>query len=474
MVFGTEGVQGNLLLLPGLVAVFYLLYWVLRQRVEAQNTLLLLAGYAVYGLINWRHLILLLCITAITYAAGRRLAVGRHKKLVLYTAIGLLLATLAYFRYAAALSTALAALIGGNVSLVALMPLGISFYSLQAISYMLEINAGRIPANYTFKHVALYLSFLLKLPAGPIERPATFLPQILQPRRITTAHWNTGVWLILLGYLEKKVMADNLAPLVRQVFADPQAHAGLDIWVAGLAFAFQLYGDFSGYSNMARGAAKLLGFDLALNFRLPYFATSPNDFWARWHISLSDWLREYVFFPTRRWLVSRGARGAASIVLPTVLSMLASGLWHGPTANYLVWGLYFAMLSILYFYLDRAPGLRRSALVAGVIAIFRVALMFSLVVIGWLIFRAGSLENLVQVFSHVGGHASAHTRNFLADLIFFVAPVAGINLLQAYTQNLLFITRWPLPLRAFMFAFILCWAIIFSAPEGVEFIYARF
>jgi D-alanyl-lipoteichoic acid acyltransferase DltB (MBOAT superfamily) len=474
MAFGNGVLQGAPLLLPGLVAAFYLLYWLLRQRVEAQNTLLLIAGYVVYGAINWRHLILLLCITGITYIAGRLLATTRNKRLVLCSAIGLLLVVLAYFRYAASLGPALAALVGGNISLVTLMPLGISFYSLQAISYMLEVNAGRLPVDYSLKHVALYLSFFPKLPAGPVERPANFLPQLLQPRRITAVNWNTGLWLILLGYLEKKVMADNLAPLVRQVFAAPHLYAGLDIWVAGIAFAFQLYGDFSGYSNMALGAAKLLGFDLTLNFRLPYFATSPNDFWARWHISLSDWLREYVFFPVRRWLVSRRARGAASIILPTVLSMLVSGLWHGPTANYLVWGLYFAMLSILYFYLDRAPDLRSNAWLSGLIAASRVALMFGLVVVGWLIFRAESLQNLVQVFSHLGTHASAQTRNFLADLVFFVAPVVGINFLQAYTQNLLFFTRWPLLLRAFMFAFILCWAIIFSAPEGVEFIYARF
>jgi D-alanyl-lipoteichoic acid acyltransferase DltB (MBOAT superfamily) len=456
-------------------ALFYIVYVSLRQRFEIQNLLLLLAGYAIYGAVQPAFLGLLVAITAISYFAGFYLAKqNRYRGFVLYGSILSFLAVLAFFRYFTLLSDSLGPIFSGSVTLGTVIPLGISFYVLQAISYLVDVAGGKFQPARNFAHLALYLSFIFKLPAGPIERPGPFLTQISSERRVTAEHWNAGLWLIVLGLLEKKVMADNLAPIANQVFSDPAGHAGIDIVLGVIAFAFQLYGDFSGYSNIGRGLAKLFGFELMINFKLPYFAGSPNDFWARWHISLSTWLREYVFFPARRWFARRNLKGAASVVVPTVLSMVASGLWHGAGLTFVIWGLYFAALSVAYYYLDKAPGLRRSKLASVAIAIFRTGLMFGLVCTGWLIFRSESLANLGAMVANIGFGMGSQSYGFIADIVFFVGPILAINLFQAYTQDLMVIARWPTWVKAPIYAFTLCWILLFSAPEGVEFIYARF
>lgn len=456
--------------------LFYLLYVSLSRWHEIQNGLLLLAGYLIYAYISWKHFIVLLCITVFTFLIGTRLSTSKPpiRSRLVFVGVGLLVGVLALFRYDEWLAQSISRLFVQGISLELIAPLGISFYTLQAVSYLVEIANNRLQPTKNLMHLALYLSFLFKLPAGPIEKPAPFLQQIGNSRTVTAEHWNVGLWLIILGLLEKKVMADNLAPIVNSVYGDPAAHAGLDIVVATVAFAFQIYGDFSGYSNIGRGLAKFFGFDLTLNFRLPYFATSPNDFWMRWHISLSNWLREYIFFPARRWLATKSFRGAVAVIVPTTLSMVASGLWHGAGVNFLIWGIYFAGLSIGYYYLDRFSNLRKGALASFVVACFRVGLMFVLVCLGWMIFRSTGLDHLGQLIANLGLATSGQTHGFIADIIFFAGPIVLINFIQALTQDLMVISRWPAWLKAPVYAFTLCWILIFSAPDGVEFIYSRF
>ncbi len=389
----------------------------------------------------------------------------------------LLLSILFYFRYLPLLSQSVFSLLqpgGDGVSVGTLVPLGISFYMLQAIAYLIDIYNGKLKPSANFVHVALYLSFIFKLVAGPIERPQGFLQQIQNKRSVTSEQINTGFFLIILGLLEKRVMADNLAPIVNNVFSDPIGNAGVNIALGTLAFAFQLYGDFSGYSNIFRGLAKFLGYELTINFKLPYLAGSPTEFWQRWHISLSNWLREYIFFPVRRFLVQRKVTGSLSVVLPTALAMLGSGLWHGATPNFILWGLYFALLSVLYYYFDKSASWRKTKISSLVIAVLRIGFMFVLVNVGWMIFRSESLPNLANLFTHLSLQANLQTHGYFSDLIFFAVPVLAVNLVQVYTGDLLALAKWPVALRAAAYVFILSWVFVFGAGVSVEFIYGRF
>jgi D-alanyl-lipoteichoic acid acyltransferase DltB (MBOAT superfamily) len=218
-----------------------------------------------------------------------------------------------------------------------------------------------MPPTRSLLDYAIFVAFFPALPAGPMDRARRLLSQIAQPRRVSSAQVAAGWYLVLWGLYKKLVIADNLAKIVDPVFQDPSGYAGLDILLAVLAFGVQIYSDFSGYSDIARGLAKMLGFELTVNFRLPFFALNPADFWQRWHISFSEWLRDYIFFPLRRALLKMGlgraAQPLASLpeVLPPLLTMLASGLWHGAGWTFLLWGGYHGLLMVLYRLFEKRP-----------------------------------------------------------------------------------------------------------------------
>lgn len=460
-----------------LLAGIYIVYLMLSNQLAWQNRWLLLFGYLVYGLFNWKYLYLLLFISIVTYYAGKWIAkFSERKTALLWAGIIINIGFLALFKYADVFIKSLSRILtpGEAITLDVVLPLGISFYTLQAVQYLVEIHNGRIKPSDNFVHLGLYLSFIFKLPAGPIERPQAFFSQIENKRSITGDGLSSGLFMIILGLLEKKVMADNLAILIKPVFDNPAEHAGMSIPLATVAFAFQLYGDFAGYSHMARGYAKLFGFNLVVNFKLPYFAGSPNEFWMRWHISLSNWLRDMIFFPTRRWLVQRKAPYWIGVALPIFATMLLSGVWHGSSWNFILWGGYHALLSILYHYFDKPRQAGRGRISTYGFSILRVGIMFTLITAGWLIFRAESLTHLKLLVSQISLARTPETYALLADCVFFISPIIVINLMQAYRQDLLFITKWPWSLRAISYALLIVWIMIFSVTGHVEFIYAQF
>lgn len=458
-----------------LLLLVYIVYLSLSRIIFAQNILLLLLGYAIYALIDVRHLFVLVAITVVTFGSGLMLPKASNPTLVLRLSIAALVGTLVGFRYYVVIVSAFESIFaqGNPVTLEQLVPLGISFYVLQAISYLVDINSSRHNPEKNFVNLALYLSLIFKLPAGPIERPEPFLQQIRNRRQITGERINVGATLIIQGLFEKFVIADNLALIVNGVFSSPDGQ-GLNIPLAVVAFAVQLYADFSGYSNMFRGLAMFFGFELSLNFKLPYFANSPNDFWARWHVSLSNWLREYVFFPLRRWLVSTGRTSTVSVIVPTVAAMLVSGLWHGATVNFVVWGLYWAGLSIAFYYLDKRKQNTSKTLIGSAGLILRIGLMFLLICIGWFFFRAEGLTNLIELLGNVSLQPTGQTYGYVADLVFYAGPLLLLNLIQAYKQDLLVLSNIRMPLRAAVWAILVVWILIFGAPAGAQFIYARF
>ncbi len=285
-------------------AVVYGLYCALPHRM--QNRMLLVASCVFYGWWDWRFLGLIFLSTIIDYVCGR--AIARSQKIGVrraYLAISLIfnLGLLGFFKYANFFVDSFVSLTHSlgwstDISLIQIvLPVGISFYTFQTLSYTIDIYRGKCHAVDDFFDFALFVTYFPQLVAGPIERASVLLPQLQSPRVLRRDQWEDGCWLILSGYYLKVVLADNLAPFTRRVFDHPGAETGTIVLFGVYCAAFQIYGDFAGYSRIAVGVSKLMGIDLMKNFNRPYFAISPSDFWRRWHISLSTWLRDYLYIP---------------------------------------------------------------------------------------------------------------------------------------------------------------------------------
>lgn len=396
------------------------------------------------------------------------------------------LAILGFFKYCDFFLESTQALLGA-VGLTAspftlgiILPAGISFYTFQAMSYTIDIYRGEAEPTQDFPDFALFVCFFPHLVAGPIMRAHTLLPQVVQPRSFQPGAFQQGLILVLVGLFKKIVVADNLAPIANSVFqtyanGDGHTLTGLDVLVGVYAFAFQIYGDFSGYSSVARGISKWLGYELTINFDNPYLAVSPSDFWRRWHISLSSWLRDYLYIPLG------GGRGSKAVVYRNLLlTMLLGGLWHGANWTFVVWGLYHGAILCIYRLVgwrDPDPngnlGSRLRWLGAWV-------LMFHLTCVGWLLFRADSFTVIAEMFQAL---ASPWAVSRFA--------VSGASLVGFYALPM-FVWEWwtgaenglsryevgPWPVRAAavgaQLAYVLFMLVIFPAEQAHEFIYFQF
>jgi D-alanyl-lipoteichoic acid acyltransferase DltB (MBOAT superfamily) len=278
---------------------------------------------------------------------------------------------------------------------------GLSFYSFSSVSYLADVHARRLPAERHFGHFALYIAFFPKLLAGPIERARPFLEQVRQPARFSTPAVVAGLQLILWGLFKKVVIADRLAAFVDSAYRAPSFASPADLVIATYFFAFQLYCDFSGYSDIAIGSAKVLGFDLRENFRRPYLATSVREFWAsRWHLSLSAWFRDYMYIPLGG---SRGSTGRRALNLLAVF--VVSGLWHGANWTFVVWGGLNGLYQVLAVTLGRRIGFR-DRLPTAVAAVWGWLLTFHLILLTWVFFRSASIEDAVTVVTRIAQSAS--------------------------------------------------------------------
>ncbi len=288
-----------------------------------------------------------------------------------------------YFNFFAGSFEALAEQFGwspGFVTLYIVLPVGISFYTFQTMSYTLDIYKGILKPTRRFSDLVAYVSFFPQLVAGPIERARHLLPQFGQKRFVTLEDVTSGMGLFAWGLYKKIVIADNLAPIADQVFRNPDAAARGEVIVGVLAFAFQIYCDFSGYSDMARGSARLLGFDVMVNFRFPYISRTPSEFWQRWHISLSSWLRDYLYIPLGGNRISEAVTYRNLIV-----TMSLGGLWHGASWTFVIWGLFHGAVLIIYrvmridFHLASVP----TKQIHGILLhCFAMVIMFAVVCIG--------------------------------------------------------------------------------------------
>jgi len=455
-------------------AAFLLLYYLVRKHLLARNILIVLASYLFYGWWDYRFLSLLILTSLLDYGVGRALdrcpSPGRRRGLVALSLAGNLglLGFCKYYNFFVDSASALLIQLGFHVeprTLNIILPVGISFYTFQSLSYAVDVYRREIPATRDLVNFLAYVSFFPQLVAGPIERARHLLPQFAETRVLTCGRLVEGAWLVVWGLFKKVVVADNLAPLVELAYDHPDPTGPL-VLLGTAAFAFQIYGDFSGYSDIARGLAALLGFDLMVNFNLPYLAASPREFWRRWHISLSTWLRDYLYIS-----LGGNRRGHWRTRLNLLLTMVLGGLWHGAAWNFVLWGLWHGAGLVLTRSGARSPSTNPSRIRWWLG--WMGTMLF--VLYGWLLFRAGSFAQVVDLTAALGRWSwPAWSASYGTNLAAFALPLVLVQVWQARTGDLLAPARWPALPRA-LFQGVLLWAVvIWWRKEAAPFIYFQF
>jgi D-alanyl-lipoteichoic acid acyltransferase DltB (MBOAT superfamily) len=336
---------------------------------------------------------------------------------------------------------------------------------------VIDVYRREVAPTRNFVDFAVFVAYFPHLVAGPILRATALLPQIARPRRVSAAQMREGAWLIAWGFFQKIFVADNLAPLVGHVFA-PDAHpAGINVLLGAYAFAFQIYGDFAGYSNIARGTSKWMGIELIENFRFPYLVLTPQAFWRNWHISLSTWLRDYLYIPLG------GSRGPAWRTRRNLMiTMLLGGLWHGAAWTFVLWGLYQGVLLLLYrpfeaFFASSTDRRRWMVRTGGWIVMFHVTCL------GWLIFRAPSFPALrqltVNLFAHFNPRA-IDVNGIAVPLLLYTAPLLLVHLREAAANDLLIVPRLRPAIRYTIYVATAYLILLFGNFGGSDFIYFQF
>ena len=460
------------------MAILLPLYWFAPHR--WQNRMLLAASYYFYGCWNWRFLSLLIISTVMDFACGLAVdAIENPRKRKMFVALSMVLnlGMLGYFKYynffAESLQGALTNL-GLSVPLnhlEVLLPIGISFYTFQSMSYVIDVYRKDIKPTRNLLEFAAFVSFFPHLVAGPIMRPTTLLPQIEHKRKFNIDQFYQGIYLIFWGLTKKVVIADNLAEYVNDIFNQWQTVDGGLALLGIYAFAFQIYCDFSGYTDAARGVAKLLGFELALNFNLPYFSTSPREFWARWHISLSTWLRDYLYIPLG------GSRGGKWMVYRNLmLTMMIGGLWHGAAWTFVVWGFYQGVILVVHRMVE--PYLKRiqprNAIDEACWKGARIFVTFHLVCLGWLIFRAESMRQVWGMLEAIATRFAVPSSSMLVPVTLCIIPLVLYQMLQYLTRDLDIISKTPWYVRSAFYTSCFYAFVLGGNFGGGQFIYFQF
>lgn len=443
-----------------------------------------MASYIFYGTWDWRFLFLLFNSTVIDYFCGLKIY-GSNKqktrKLFLVLSICSNLTILGFFKYFNFFANSLQNLLnhfGFNLHanlLHIILPVGISFYTFQAMSYALDIYRGHVKPTKNFIDFALFTSFFPQLVAGPISRAEVLLPQVCQNRKVTQENIECGLRLILWGLFMKIAVADRLALYVDTVYKNVRHHSGVTFLAATFFFAFQIYCDFAGYSQIARGLAKMMGFNLVLNFRSPYFSKNIREFWQRWHISLSTWLRDYLYIP-----LGGNRMGKIKTYRNVMITMLLGGLWHGANWTFVVWGALYG----IYIVVTRAvqetgrkiffvP--RRAAIP---VTILKVTFTFILVLLTWVFFRAGNISDafyiLKNIFALTPGLFIGESRNIIVNCALAVIFVIIMDY-RSRDESEGDVLKCKNKLWQWAVYYLIIFGIIlFGVNEGGQFIYFQF
>ena len=469
--------------------IVFLLYWLLANKnLRLQNALIVLASYVFYGWWDWRFLSLILFSTLVDFTIGRKLKNEENKtkrKILLWTSIFVNLGFLGFFKYAnffldnfkSAFSFFGSAITTNSLSII--LPVGISFYTFQTLSYTIDVYKRKLAPTNDFIVFSAFVSFFPQLVAGPIERATNLLPQFYKKRTFEGSKAVDGMRQILWGLFKKMVIADSCAELANHIFNNSAEMNGSSLVLGAIFFTFQIYGDFSGYSDIAIGTSRLFGFNLMQNFKFPYFSRDIAAFWRRWHISLSTWFRDYLYIPLGG---SRGGRWMK--VRNTFAIFIVSGFWHGANWTFIVWGIlhaiYFLPLLLTNKNRKNLEIVAQGNTLPTAKEFLQILFTFSLTVFAWIIFRA---KDMTHAFSYISGIFSSSLFEIpqLSDpkgamitmlLIFVFICIEWLGRESQYALEHLGL-RWKRPLRHAMYYTIIIALIWFSGKEQ-QFIYFQF
>lgn len=466
--------------------IVFVFYWfVVNRNLKLQNLLIVAASYIFYGWWDWRFLSLIFFSTIVDYIVGLRLLKQEGKikrRLLLWTSIFVNLGFLGFFKYYnffldnfVTAFTFFGSEIKAN-SLNIILPVGISFYTFQTLSYSMDVYKKKLEPTKDFFAFAAFVSFFPQLVAGPIERATNLLPQFFRKRTFDHSKAVDGLRQILWGLFKKIVIADNCAEYANLIFNNSADHPGSTLVLGALFFTFQIYCDFSGYSDIAIGTSRLFGFNLMRNFNFPYFSRDIAEFWRRWHISLSTWFRDYLYIPMG------GSRGGSWVkIRNTFIIFIVSGFWHGANWTFIVWGalnaIYFLPLLLTNQNRTNLDTVAKGRLIPGIKESLLILLTFSLTVFAWIFFRADSIGHALQYLSEIfsGSIFSFPTVTGTSSIkillvVFIIIEWFGRD--QQYAIETLGL-KWKRPLRL-TFYYIIIISLLYFGGQEQEFIYFQF
>jgi D-alanyl-lipoteichoic acid acyltransferase DltB (MBOAT superfamily) len=471
--------------------IVFCLYWLLnRYKLIAQNSLLLVAGYFFYGWWSWKFMLLLFLSTLLDFLYGFGVASANRSKAKFYLWLSIInnlgiLAIFKYYNFFASECSHLLQTIGWQINLPILeiiLPVGISFYTFHGMSYVFDIYREKQRPISNFVDYAVFVSFFPLLVAGPIERAQHLLPQIQTKRQFDYMQAVKGCRLILWGLFKKIVIADSLAEFVNRIYANYNNETGLSLGLGALAFSFQIYGDFSGYSDIALGTARLFGFELLSNFRFPYFSRDIAEFWRRWHISLSSWFRDYVYIP-----LGGSRSGKAKAIRNTFIIFLLSGFWHGASWNYVFWGLIHALAFIPLLIRNRnrihaSDVAAQHHFLPSPKELMQMLTTFCVVTIAWIFFR---MQHIADAFAYIKRFLSEtwyHPNDYFSDtkdwrILTFILPLLILDWrLRRNERDLWVPTNSVLRIAIYV---VMIWSLLsfnkmFENAIRIDFIYFQF
>lgn len=465
--------------------IVFILYWfVTNKNLKAQNLLLLFSSYFFYACWDWRFLFLLFFSTLLDYCTGIKMSDAKRqstKKKWFWLSVFINLGFLGVFKYYNFFATSFAEAIShlgvqiNPLTLKVILPVGISFYTFHGLSYVIDIYKNRIKAEKNFVDYSVFVSFFPLLVAGPIERATHLLPQIQKQRTFDYSRAIDGLKQILWGLFKKVVIADQCAEYANVIFNSSGNYSGSTLLFGAICFAFQIYGDFSGYSDIALGTARLFGIELLKNFSFPYFSRDIAEFWRRWHISLSSWFRDYVYIPLG------GSKGGVWLkIRNTFIIFLISGFWHGANWTFIIWGALNAIYIIPSIILDTNRNnlniVAQGRMFPTIKEFASICITFGLTVFGWIFFRSDNLHHAKQFISGICSR-SLLTIPTITPFVLYISLIIFITIEwigreQNYALAKIMIKQ-PKALRI-SFYYALIFTILFFAGSEQQFIYFQF
>ena len=457
----------------GFFAIAFVVYW-LMPWARGRKTWLLVCSYVFYGAWDWRFLSLIWLSTIVDYVVGRLLepaAPAKRRKALITTSLLVNLGLLAAFKYfdffvgsAVELATALGVQLS-QPTLQIVLPVGISFYTFQTLSYSIDVYRRRIETEHDLLDFALFVAFFPQLVAGPIVRASDFLPQLKTKKFLGSIHFRNALGLFLVGFFKKACVSDNISPFVDAYFQAPETYDALSAWIATLSYSAQIYCDFSGYSDMAIATAALFGFNLCVNFDAPYLSSNIREFWNRWHISLSTWLRDYLYIPlggsrSGKWLTYRNL----------MLTMLLGGLWHGAAWRFILWGGMHGGALAMHRLAD--PWLRGAH--GWVTRALGAAATYYWVCAAWILFRAEDMPRARSALRAFMLFDSAGTAALPTSLLGAIAALGVVHLLFRWERPTQLFERSPSWALAVTYGVVAAVLVAFLSKEVQPFIYFQF